>query len=154
MRTMLLSFKADVFARVLSGEKIYEHRKVFPNEPIEAYLYVSAPRKAITGIMHLSNRVDLENWKTLYSYDKAAIVRIDEYLKQHRYAMQIDDFQPTTEISLKKLREDLPGFTVSQMYYFIDGSDLHEYLKRHLVKTGQRITHEFVSVSSNQICKL
>ena len=34
MRTMLLSFKADVYKRVLSGEKIYEHRKVFPNEPI------------------------------------------------------------------------------------------------------------------------
>ena len=41
MRTMLLSFKADVYKRVITGEKIYEHRKVFPDEPVLAYLYVS-----------------------------------------------------------------------------------------------------------------
>lgn len=58
MRKMLLSFKADVYKKVLSGEKTYEHRKVFLNEPIEAYLYVSAPVKAIVGIMHLDNRID------------------------------------------------------------------------------------------------
>ena len=37
MRTMLLSFKADVYQKVITGEKIYEHRKVFPDEPIKAY---------------------------------------------------------------------------------------------------------------------
>ena len=41
MRTMLLSFKADVYKRVITEEKIYEHRKVFPDEPVLAYLYVS-----------------------------------------------------------------------------------------------------------------
>lgn len=154
MRTMLLSFKADVYDRVVSGEKIYEHRKVFPNDPIEAYLYVSAPKKVITGIMHLSNKDEIENWKTLYSYDKAALVRIEEYLKHHKYAMQINDFQPTTEIPLNKLRTDVPGFIVPQMYYFIDGSDLHNYLRKNLHKIGQRITHEFDAVDSSQICKL
>lgn len=53
MRKMLLSFKADVYQKVVSGEKIYEHRKVFPDEPIEAYLYVSAPIKAIVIIYHI-----------------------------------------------------------------------------------------------------
>ena len=154
MRTMLLSFKADVYDKVVSGEKIYEHRSVFPNDPIEAYLYVSAPKKAITGIMHLSHKVEIESWKDLYSYDKAALVRIEEYLKHHKYAMQIDDFQPTTEISLYKIRDDVPGFTVPQMYYFIDGTNLHEYLKSNLHKAGQRITHEFNAIESNQICKL
>lgn len=56
MRKMLLSFKADVYEKVLSGEKIFEHRKVFPNEPVKAYLYVSNPKKAITGIMYLENK--------------------------------------------------------------------------------------------------
>lgn len=50
MRKMLLSFKSDIYQKVISGEKIYEHHKVFLNEPIEAYLYVSTPVKAITGI--------------------------------------------------------------------------------------------------------
>ena len=154
MRTMLLSFKADVYERVVAGEKIYEHRRVFPDDPIEAYLYVSAPKKVITGIMRLSHKVEIESWKALYSYDKAALARIEEYLKHHKYAMQIDDFQPTTEIPLSKLRIDLPGFTVPQMYYFIDGSDLHSYLRSNLHKTGQRIIHEFDTVDSSQICKL
>lgn len=154
MRTMLLSFKADVFERVLSGEKIYEHRKVFPDEPIEAYLYVSTPVKAIKGIMHLNNRTSIESWKQKYSYDEDAMERIDVYLQHHKYAMEISDFQNTTEISLNRLREDVPGFVVPQMYYFIDGSNLLDYLKENLTAEGEIITHNFDDVPSNQICKL
>ena len=151
---MLLSFKADVFERVLSGEKIYEHRKVFPDEPIEAYLYVSAPVKAIKGIMHLNNRIAIESWKQKYSYDENALERIDEYLQHHKYAMEISDFQNTTEITLNRLREDVPGFVVPQMYYFIDGSNLLDYLKENLTAEGDMIIHDFDDVPSNQICKL
>lgn len=60
MRKILLSFKADVYQKVITGEKIYEHRKAFPNEPIEAYLYVSESVKTITGIMHFSNKMTLK----------------------------------------------------------------------------------------------
>ena len=66
MRTMLLSLKADVYQKVLSGEKIYEHRKVFPDEPIKAYIYVSKPTKSICGIMFLSNKTSLLDWKEKY----------------------------------------------------------------------------------------
>lgn len=154
MRTMLLSFKADVFKRVLSGEKIYEHRKVFPDEPIKAYLYVSTPIKAIKGVMHLNNKTAIESWKQQYSYDEDALRRIDKYLQQHKYAMEISDFQNTTEIPLQKLREDVPGFVVPQMYYFIDDSFLLEYLKENLKAEGKIITHDFRDVPSSQICKL
>ena len=150
---MLLSFKADIFKKVLSGEKIYEHRKVFPNEPIEAYLYVSAPVKAIKGIMHLNNKIEIESWKQMYSYDKEAIKRIEEYLQHHKYAMEITDFQNTVEIPLQKLREDVPGFIVPQMYYFINDSSLLNYLKGNLKSKGKLITHNFHNVLSSQICK-
>ncbi len=153
MRTMLLSFKADVFERVLLGEKIYEHRKVFPDEPIEAYLYVSAPIKAIKGIMHLNNKTEIESWKQKYSYDKDALKRIGEYLQHHRYAMEITDFQNTIEIPLQKLREDVPDFVVPQMYYFIDDSFLLNYLKNNLKYEGKIITHDFHNVVSSQICQ-
>ena len=154
VRTMLLSFKADVFQRVLSGEKIYEHRKVFPDEPIEAYLYVSAPVKAIKGIMHLNNKTAIESWKKKYSYDTDALHRIDEYLQHHKFAMEISDFQNTNGIRLEKLREDIPGFVVPQMYYFIDDSNLLDYLKVNLRAEGKMIVHHFDDVPSNQICKL
>ena len=63
MRTMLLSFKPDVYARILSGEKLYEHRRVFPTESIKAYIYISRPIQAISGIMYLGNSTNLEDWK-------------------------------------------------------------------------------------------
>lgn len=43
VRTMLLSLREDVYKKVLSGEKIYEHRKVFPDKHVKAYIYVSSP---------------------------------------------------------------------------------------------------------------
>jgi len=154
MRKMLLSFKADVFQRVISGEKIYEHRKVFPDEPIEAYLYVSAPVKAVVGIMHLEHKTDIETWRDEYSYDKAALDRIDEYLKHHQYAMEIRDFQNTNKISLATLRKELSKFVVPQMYYFIDDTELLEYLQKNLILCGELIKHDFTDIKSNQICKM
>lgn len=153
MRTMLLSFKADVYKKVISGEKLYEHRKVFPNEPIKAYLYVSSPVKAITGVMYLNNRIKIESWKEEYSFDKATLERIDEYLKHHKYAMQITRFEETNQILLNQLRKEVPGFIVPQMYYFIDGSPLLEYLENNLQLTGKIILHDFSDIASEQICK-
>ena len=154
MRKMLLSFKADVFQRVITGEKIYEHRRVFPDEPIEAYLYVSTPVKAIVGIMHLEHKIDIETWKEKYVYDKEALGRIDNYLKYHQYAMEIKDFQNTNAISLYTLREELSRFVVPQMYYFIDDTELLEYLKKNLVPIGNLIQHDFSNIKSDQICKM
>lgn len=138
---------------MISGEKIYERRKVFPNEPIKAYLYVSSPVKAITGVMYLNNRIKIESWKEEYSFDKATLERIDEYLKYHKYAMQITRFEETNQIFLNQLRCDVPGFIVPQMYYFIDDSPLLEYLENNLQFTGKIILHDFSNVASEQICK-
>ena len=153
MRTILLSFKADVYKKVISGEKIYEHRKVFPKEPIKAYLYVSNPVKSITGVMYLNNRVEIENWKSIYSYDKAASKRIDDFLRCYKYAMQITKFEETSAILLNQLRIDVPGFVVPQMYYFIDDTPLKGYLEKHLRFTGKVISHDFIDIKSEQICK-
>lgn len=153
MRTILLSFKADVYKKVISGEKIYEHRKVFPNEPIKAYLYVSNPVKSITGVMYLNNRVEIENWKSIYSYDKAASKRTDDFLRCYKYAMQITKFEETSAILLNQLRIDVPGFVVPQMYYFIDDTPLKGYLEKHLRFTGKVISHDFIDIKSEQICK-
>lgn len=153
MRTMLLSFKADVYKKVITGEKIYEHRKVFPDEPIKAYLYVSAPVKAVVGIMHLNNKTAIEEWKTKYSYDGKAVGRITNYLQHHKYAMEITNFQNTNKISLEQLRIDLPGFVVPQMYYYIDETPLLYYLEKNLIPCGAKIVYDFSNITSEQICK-
>ena len=153
LRIMLLSFKPDVYRRVVTGEKIFEHRKVFPDEPVIAYLYVSAPVKAITGIMKLDNKISIESWKEKYFYDLDAISRIDSYLEHHKYAMEITEFQETNSIPLDKLRQDISGFVVPQMYYFIEDSDLLDYLNKNLKPMGNKIVHDFSNVSSDLICR-
>ena len=89
---MLLSLGEDVYKKVLSGEKIYEHRKVFPDEHIKAYIYVSSPMKSICGIMYLSNKTSLLEWREKFKDDPKCIKRIDEYLPKHKFAMEINKF--------------------------------------------------------------
>ena len=47
----ILSFKPEVYEKIKSRKKKFEHRRNFPDEPIMAYMYVSAPIKAIKGIV-------------------------------------------------------------------------------------------------------
>ena len=153
MRTMLLSLREDVYKKVLSGEKIYEHRKVFQYEPVKDYIYVSSPMKAICGIMYLSNKTSLMDWKEMYKDDKECIKRIDEYLPQHKFGMEINRFENTNAISLDKLRKDLTKFIVPQMYYFIENSELLNYLETNLKPDGIVVTHTYENVTSDMICK-
>lgn len=103
---MLLSFRPDVYEKIKSGVKIFEHRRNFPDEPIMAYMYVSSPVKAITGVVYLGKRHCLSDWMEDYKEDSNAVTRIKEYIEKYhyRYAMEIDRFQETSQISLDDLR--------------------------------------------------
>lgn len=152
MRKMLLSFRPDVYERIAKGEKIYEHRRVFPNEPILAYAYISSPVKAIAGIMILDNRKDMSEWIEEYAYDPDAISRIEDYLTRSKYAMEIQSFQDTNRLELKDLRERFPDFVCPQMYYYLDDTPLLNYIENELVAKGNCIEHTFKNISSNAIC--
>ena len=117
---MLLSFKPEVYEKIKSGKKVFEHRRNFPDEPIMAYMYVSAPIKAVTGIVYLGKRHLLSDWKEEYKNDRDVVMRIEKYQESYRYAMEIDEFLETTEISLDELRRDVPGFVAPQMYIYLD----------------------------------
>lgn len=39
MRKIILSFSFEWYEQLKSGDKIYEHRKRFCKEPVEAYIY-------------------------------------------------------------------------------------------------------------------
>ena len=125
MRKMLLSFKPEVYEKIKSGEKIFEHRRNFPDEPIMAYMYVSAPIKAITGIVYLGKRHLLSDWREKFKNDRDAVARIEKYQESYRYVMEIDEFQETTEIPLEDLRRDVPRFVAPQMYIYLDLSLIH-----------------------------
>lgn len=152
MRTLLLSLKPDVFQNVLSGDKIYEHRRVFPDDDVKAYIYVSRPIQALKGIMYLGNKTNIEEWKKVYKDDVNAQMRIDAYLQHHKVAMEIQKFQNTTSISLEAIREQFPDFLIPQMYYYLDGLPLLKYLEENLIPVDNPITHKFDDIKSYQIC--
>lgn len=152
MRTLLLSLKPEVFDTVYSGKKIYEHRRVFPDDDVIVYIYVSRPVQALRGIMYLGNKQNLQDWKVRYSYDKNCIRRIDDYLDHHKVAMEIQKFQDTTSIPLDKIRTEFPDFLIPQMYYYLDKLPLLDYLENNLMPIGRPIEHSFENITSDMIC--
>ena len=152
MRKMLLSFKPEVYEKIKSGKKKFEHRRNFPDEPIMAYMYVSAPVKAITGIVYLGKRHLLSDWHEGFKDDKDAVARIEKYQESYRYAMEINEFQETTEISLDDLRRDIPGFYAPQMYIYLDGTELFEYIEKHIEMRNVHLIHSFDEIVSEQVC--
>lgn len=154
MRKMLLSFRPDVYEKIKSGVKIFEHRRNFPDEPIMEYMYVSSPMKAITGVVYLGKRHCLSDWLEYYKEDSNAVTRIKEYMEtyHYRYAMEIDSFQETSQISLDDLRENIPGFVAPQMYIYLDGTELLEYIESNLKMTDLQVEHSFERIEACQVC--
>lgn len=152
MRKMLLSFKPEVYDKIKAGVKIFEHRRNFPDEPIMAYMYVSAPVKAIKGIVYLGKRHLLSDWKEEFKYDKDAVARIEEYEKSYRYVMEILEFQETSEISLDELRKNVPGFVAPQMYIYLNNTDLGQYIEKVIEYREVNIKHNFDMINENHIC--
>ena len=62
MRKMLLSFKPE-YMRNKIKKKNLNIEETLPDEPIMAYMYVSAPIKAIKGIVYLGKRHLLSDWR-------------------------------------------------------------------------------------------
>ena len=107
MKMVLLSLKPEVFQNVVSGDKVYEHRKVFSDEP-----YISRPVQELAGVMYLGNKKEIVEWKETYKEDCAALERIDEYLKHHKVVMEIQKFQNTSSISLENIKKVFPNFLI------------------------------------------
>lgn len=153
MRTMLLSIKPSVYENIRTGRKIFEHRRSFPDEPIKAYMYVSSPVCAITGILYLGKRHLLSDWEETFSEDVEAVARIKKYRENYRYVMEIDEFQETTSLPLSQLRHDLSKFVAPQMYYYLDGTELLSYIEEHIDSKEINIKHTFENITSDQVCR-
>ena len=153
MSTILLSFEADWFKKIESGEKMFEYRKHFPKGETTVYFYVSHPVKAITGKAVFGPRESLLDWKERYQDKPQEVIdRIDEMLEACRFAMPMYSFQPTTKIPLEKLREDGPDFVVPRMYYYLDNLPLLSYIEDNLQPTAEKATYNFDKLADDDIC--
>lgn len=98
MKKILLSFKPFWAEKIMTGEKIYEYRKRFGNEPVMAYMYVSKPIKAIQRsfrfwniffqIKQINKQKELEKILLLRSEIYQTHIKRVGFLNQHRFQIQ------------------------------------------------------------------
>ncbi len=155
MKKILMSMKPIWRDKIMSGEKIYEYRTRFTDVEVIAFLYVSQPVCAITGILHLGKKIYLEDWKKEYSYNSCVMNRILEYENRgNRVAMPVLSYQETNEISLYTLRRDLDKFIVPQSYYYIvEDSELERYLKVNLKSVSPEVENDIDGSEIDEICR-
>lgn len=155
MHTMLLSLKPEIFDLIRTGKKIFEYRYQFYSEPINAYLYISKPVQKIVGYIEFDKRINLKDWKEEYKCNSEVSYRIDDYLsRNYKYAMPINKFKMTTEITLKDLRNDLKKFIIPESYYYLDNFDeLDNYIKNNIKFTGELIENNFEIINEADICR-
>lgn len=153
MKSILLSFQPYWADKIMQGEKVYEYRKRFCDEPVIAYMYVSTPVKAVKGIIKLGKRVPLTDWANFYSDNREVSQRIADSMTRNKYVMQILSVQDTTSISLDKLRNDIKGFKAPQMYYDLDNNPvLKSYLESNLILKDDWFENDFSIDMINHIC--
>ncbi len=70
----------------------------------------------------------------------------------YRYAMEIERFQETSQISLEDLRKNVPGFVAPQMYIYLDGTELLEYIESNLKMADLQVEHSFERIEACQVC--
>lgn len=102
--------------------------------------------------MYLGNKTNIEDWKEKYRDDAEAQERINEYLKHYKVVMEIQKFQNTSSIALADIRKQFPDFLIPQMYYYLDGRPLLQYLNDNMLPIGEPIMHTFENITSDQIC--
>lgn len=153
MRTIILSFKEEWYPQLISGEKIYEHRKRFCDEPVMAYIYLGLPRRQLVAIAELGKREELVDWLKRYNADNKAVERIKDYLARNRYAMPIQSIQEIEPIDMRKMEREIAGFRVPISYMFLDDKpEVFEYIKRNTKPIGIRKEHDFSDITSKDVC--
>ena len=154
MKEILLSMKPDWYELCVSGTKIYEYRKNFPDDEIVAYIYVSSPEKVIKGIMHFGDRIALEEWKEKYKSRPAVKKRINNYMERNRYAVPIKSIDIIGPISLDDIKANVNGFIAPQMYYFLnEGTQLTEFIHKNTVNVKNIVVNDFSIEKVNEICR-
>ena len=155
MRTMLLSLKPEIFELIRKGQKIFEYRHQFYTEAINAYLYISKPVQKIVGYIEFDKRINLEDWKEKYKNNTEISSRIGDYIsRNYKYAMPINRFRMTTEITLQDLKKDLKRFIIPESYYYLDNfEELENYIKRNIKFTGEIVENNFEKIDEINICR-
>ena len=148
-----MSFKPHIYDRLSTGDKIFEYRRQYSDEPTLVYMYVSSPLMKIKGRLDLGKRIDIKKWKEEYADNAEVQKRIDKYMTNYKYAMPVLFFQETTSISLRQLQKDFDKFVVPQSYYYLDNyAELLSYITKNIEVVGNKKMNDFTYALPNHIC--
>lgn len=119
------------------SRKIYEYRKRFMHEEVEAYLYLSRPLSGISGVITMGKGIELDDLKKKYKNTSEVYSRICQYESRgNKMMMPILSICETNFISKGKIEIDIGRFIVPQGFYYLEGTELEGYLDENLVKNN------------------
>ena len=134
MKTLLISLHPRHSQNILSGKKILELRKKFPDKISEVFFYETVPTKAIVGkfkVHHVYRDMPLDFWIEHREYFQLTPEEISCYLKdkytksnQAGCAVQVIDVEPINPVSLEKMKE--VGINPPQSYTFLSPEILEQ----------------------------
>ena len=93
MKNVMLSIQPVHFNKILSGEKIFEFRKVLPADISRIYFYVSAPVKKVSAYLdmpHVLKKEKEQLWETTHAGAGIEKVFFDEYFAKKEIALAIE----------------------------------------------------------------
>lgn len=142
---ILLSLQPQYWQLVLNGSKKYEYRRLFREDAVQAYIYLSTPRKEIAGFIDfdiplIRPPVEIADLAEIQS--PGSRQGMMDYLgdRKQSYAIPILFHESFAPIPLSMLRERF-GFIAPQSYLVLDKHpELRDFIRaRHLLE-GR--THE------------
>ena len=138
---LVISIKPEYMELILSGNKSVELRKCkpsFPKEDILVALYCTAPVKAVVGFCFLQDLVEDSPSSLWNRFSK--FVGIDqrtylEYYKNNDKAIGLfleNILTLEQELTLDKIREEVPSFTPPQTYKYYEIGFLQSRFRKRL----------------------
>ncbi len=121
---LLLSLQEQYWNLIVEGEKKYEYRRVFRDEPVKAFIYASGSRKAVVGVVDFDAPIVAPVGKIAKIAEEqspGSTRGMLEYMDglERAYAIPILSVEILRPISLGVIRHDFPRFNPPQSYYVL-----------------------------------
>jgi predicted transcriptional regulator len=131
---LVMSLQPQYWPMFLDGSKCYEYRRAFRTDAVQAYIYLSSPRKAICGLVDFGTPIigTPERIAGLSEqHHPGSRQGMLAYLegKAHGFAIPILSCREISPISLECLKAEF-GFTAPENYLVLDN---HPRLRDYLI---------------------
>lgn len=134
MKTIIISFKPEVFPALLTKEKKFEYRSKIPEGMLEVYLYLSSPVKMIVGKLILGERMPIT--ELLNNDSKAVKANLEKHMSEGvKFCSPIISISLfRNPVSLAEAKAFSPNFSAPQLYTYAENyPELNKALKERII---------------------